>query len=54
VVPKSGRDGSATAMVAAVELIALSKAFAAETSGTTAIKIAIILKSISPIVNILV
>ena len=40
-VSESGRDGSATAMVAAVELLALSKAFAPETSATTAIKIAI-------------
>jgi hypothetical protein len=39
---ESGRDGSATAIVAAFELLALSMAIAPETSGTTAIKIAII------------
>src|SRR5580658_7608517 len=46
VVSESGRDGSATAIVAAVELLALSKAFAPETSATTAIKIATIFISI--------
>src|SRR5947199_4176552 len=43
VVSEPGRDGSATAIVAAVELLALSKANAPETSATTAIKIAIFL-----------
>jgi hypothetical protein len=46
VVSEAGRDGSATAIVAAVELLALSRAFAEETSATTAIKIAIIFISI--------
>jgi hypothetical protein len=46
VVSESGRDGSATAIVAGVELLALSKAFAPEASAKTAIKIAIILMSI--------
>src|ERR1700685_2206082 len=41
-VSESGRDESATAMVAAVELLALSEAFAPETSATTAIKVTII------------
>ena len=45
-VSESGRDGSATAIVAAVELLALSKAFAPEISATTAIKIAIIFISL--------
>src|SRR5579859_7159260 len=40
VVSESGRDGSATAIVAAVELLVLSKAFAPETSVPTAIKTA--------------
>jgi hypothetical protein len=43
---ESGRDGSATAIVAAVELLAFSKAFAPEPSATTATKIAIIFISI--------
>ena len=45
VVSESGREESATAIVAAVELLALSKAFAPETSATTAIKRAITLLS---------
>src|SRR5256885_12157858 len=53
VVSGSGRKGWATAIVAAVELLALSKAFTPETSARTAIKIAIIFIS-TPIVNILV
>jgi hypothetical protein len=53
VVSESGRDGSATAIVAAVELLALSKANAPETSATTAIKIAIFFISI-PLLVILV
>jgi hypothetical protein len=51
-VSESGRDGSATAIVAAVELLALSMAIAPEASGTTAIKIAIIFIS-TPLMNIL-
>src|SRR5438552_8643521 len=51
VVSESGRDGSATAIVAAVELLAFSKAFAPETSATTAIKIAVIFLSI-PLLDI--
>jgi hypothetical protein len=53
VVSESGRDGSATAIVAAVELLALSKAYAPETNAATAIKIAILFIS-TPIVNILI
>jgi hypothetical protein len=52
VVSESGRDGSATAVVAALELIALSMAIAPEASGTSAINIAIIFIS-TPIVRIL-
>jgi hypothetical protein len=53
VVSESGRDESAIAIVAAVELLASSKANAPETSATTAIKIAIIFISI-PLLDILV
>src|SRR4030081_1101906 len=53
VVSESGRDGSATALVAGVELLALSKAYAPETNAATAIKIAILFIS-TPIVNILI
>jgi hypothetical protein len=52
-VSESGRDGSATAIVAAVELPAFSRAFAPETSATTAIRMAVIFIS-TPIVDILV
>jgi len=52
-VSESGRDGSATAVVAAFELLALSMAIATEPSVTTAINIAIVLMS-TPIVNLLV
>jgi hypothetical protein len=41
-VSEFGRDGSVTAVVTAVELLALSMAIAPEANGTTAIKIAII------------
>jgi hypothetical protein len=47
VVSESGRDGSATAIVAAVELLALSKAYAPETNAATAIKIAMLFISTS-------
>jgi hypothetical protein len=50
-VSESGRDGSATAIVSAVELLALSKANAPEISATTAIKIAMIFISI-PLLDI--
>src|SRR5437016_12231825 len=53
VVSESGRDGSATAIVAAVELLALSKAYAPETNAATAIKIAILFIS-TTIVTILI
>src|SRR5258706_1125003 len=53
VVSESGRDGSATTIVAAVELLAVSKAYAPGTHAATAIKIAILFIS-TPIVNILI
>jgi hypothetical protein len=53
-VSESGREESATAIVAAAELLALSEAIAPEASATTAIKVAMIFTSILLILNILV